>query len=738
MRGTIPGRWVTAIATCVLLLSCRMVSQSEGRGITVAGSGSPFDAADSLILRGETRAAVGRLLILLQMSPGYRDGVLWRLFGIYHGCGMEIRGAELLDSLEGEGYGPLTGWRISLLDMGRETDRALQLAGDDVLLRLWLQRDLADSAALREGMILPRPGDVAERFVRVMYAKEGGLSREQIALAVEDAEFLPGLRARLAEELAVKCAMAGTWWEDLAYKLFPSDSPESRRLVVLRMRRTGEWDPAVLSRALSDGGESAAEAARLLLRADPDVYGRSWRVIDVLADAEQVETVDSLIRESPDRVFCAGARMAVLRAREEYDSLVALCRSVDPAFPESLLSRAALFEARALRSLRVRPDAYLAYLDFAIRFPQHPTAREAAYLAGVYFDGEQDWPMAARAYLTSLGCSGTWGGDSRAYWRGGFSLYMSGSGRRADSLWREGAERYPFDYWRDEMLFWRARYARRNGSGEEGERLLRQAAREHPWEFYGMLAARRLGEDTWRMGRLTATEVSADAISRLAVKMTSEGYGSLASEMLFEGTLGGISQRARMLSLMGEHRSALTLLRSMDSGLRESGRGIMPDSLLPYYFPLPYKSLIKTVSAGLRLEAADIAGIVREESYFNRWVVSWAGATGLIQLMPGTAYDIARWNGLPQLSEDDFYVPYNSLLYGSLYIERQLRAFEGQPPLYLAAYNAGPGNASRWMNGHGWDPSDPELFIEQITYRETRIYVKKVLRSVWIYGGYQL
>jgi soluble lytic murein transglycosylase len=124
---------------------------------------------------------------------------------------------------------------------------------------------------------------------------------------------------------------------------------------------------------------------------------------------------------------------------------------------------------------------------------------------------------------------------------------------------------------------------------------------------------------------------------------------------------------------------------------------------------------------------------MREESYFNRWVISSAGARGLIQLMPGTAFDVARWNGLPFLEEEEFFMPDNSVLYGALYINRQWRSYQGEPALFLAAYNAGPGNASRWVDMHGWDPADPELYIEQITYRETRIYVKKVLRSSWIY-----
>jgi soluble lytic murein transglycosylase len=160
---------------------------------------------------------------------------------------------------------------------------------------------------------------------------------------------------------------------------------------------------------------------------------------------------------------------------------------------------------------------------------------------------------------------------------------------------------------------------------------------------------------------------------------------------------------------------------------------MLPDTLLFLYFPSPYRALADAATDTLMLESHVLQGIMREESYFDRWVVSGAGARGVVQLMPATAYDVARWYGLPFLEEQDFFDPCASVPYGAIYIDRQYRDFQGQQPLFLAAYNAGPGNATRWVGMHGYDPEDPELYIEQITYRETRIYVKKVLRSAWIY-----
>jgi len=160
---------------------------------------------------------------------------------------------------------------------------------------------------------------------------------------------------------------------------------------------------------------------------------------------------------------------------------------------------------------------------------------------------------------------------------------------------------------------------------------------------------------------------------------------------------------------------------------------MLPDSVAILQFPAPYSDLVSELTGGLSTSPALITAIMREESSFDRMATSSVGARGLIQLMPGTAYDVARWYGLPRLEGEQLYEPGNPIRYGSVYIDRQWDAFSGEIPLVLAAYNAGPGNASRWMESLPYTP-DHEWFTERITYRETREYVKRVTRSCWIYG----
>ena len=681
------------------------------------------DAARRLLLEGLDRGEIG-----------FADALV-RLLGSYHCRGREDRALQLLDSLESAGWGPLTGWKVSLLDMARRPEEALELAGADrPLLRLWLMRDLPDSLRMEGVMVLPPPKGVVERMVRAEATPPGGLTRRQLEVAAADAAVLPLLRKRVLLELEKLLYSPGDLWER-AYAAMDGGG-DGARLLLARRLAAMDAGRERLEEVLEAGGEAAAVAAEELLVRWPGIYGESWSLADILCENDRCGLAEGMTGPGSSPEQAAGIRMALLRGAGEHSRLLAMCDSVlSSEASDELTARAMLYRARALRALGRKDDAYSAYTALAEAFPWHSTSREAAYLAGKYFDSEQDWPQAADAYVASLRSDGLWEGDSRAHWRGGFCLYMSGRGAAGDSVWRLGIQRYPRSYWRDEMLFWRARYAARKGRHSQARSLLSQVSAEHPWEFYGMLAGRRLDLAWPQPSSPLETPVAGTPEGALVVEMMESGYGAALPSMLRDGSSGDPMVRARLLSLLGETRAAMTLMRRIDTRLREEGDGMLPDGMLPFYFPDPYGHMAREVAAGLSLTPSILQGIMREESYFDRWVVSWAGARGLIQLMPGTAGDVARWYGLPRLSEEEFYVPENSIRYGALYINRQYESFDGVEPLYLAAYNAGPGNARRWMDMHGWDPGDPELYIEQITYRETRMYVKKVLRSAWIYEG---
>ncbi|MEN8208195.1 MAG: lytic transglycosylase domain-containing protein [Candidatus Fermentibacteria bacterium] len=690
--------------------------------------------ADSFILSGLNDQAVSELLELLREDGVPRNVILYRIAGIYHGTGREDDCILLLDSIQQVSGENLYGWKVSLLDLARRPGEALALLpSDNILLRLWLQRE---SGEIPASGILPAPDCAAERAVRTMICTDGRMSKAQMEQAVLDAALLGFLADEVIDELELTLKSEGSWWDQIAADLaLVHESSRLDRLFAARDSHLSRGSAEIWESRLDLDDNVSLTAALMLLRIDPDKWGRTWVITDILASQGYTAMADSIAAASGSTAFATGVSMEILRETSQYGELLVLSDSIalDTAMPDSLMARAALFQARALRALQ-RPPAefYGSYLAFAVMHPWHDTASEAAYLAARYYDSERNWPAAADAYMAALRSGDS--GAARAHWRGGFCHYMSGRGSTGDSIWTAGIEKYPFSAWCDEMLFWKARYANRTGDEERENELLLETAERHPWEFYGLLAAERTGTD---LPKIESPEIRLleNTVTAEAVDMMSRGYGSMASSMLYstERCDKGISSAA--LSLMGEHHSTLSLLRSLDFQLRSGNRAILPESLLCFYFPAPYRELTESTVDGLNVSPAVVTGLMRQESYFSRWARSWVGASGLIQLMPGTAGDIARWYGLPVLSGTDFFIPEKSIQYGSLYLARQFSAFDGSSVLALSAYNAGPGNAAKWNEAFPLEEDDPELFIEQIPLTETRGYVKHVMANAWVYSG---
>ncbi|MAZ02269.1 MAG: lytic murein transglycosylase [Sneathiella sp.] len=136
------------------------------------------------------------------------------------------------------------------------------------------------------------------------------------------------------------------------------------------------------------------------------------------------------------------------------------------------------------------------------------------------------------------------------------------------------------------------------------------------------------------------------------------------------------------------------------------------------------------------IEPTLMLAITRQESAFASDAISWAGARGLMQLMPGTARAVSRQLKVsysePRLTADP---TYNALL-GSSYLAGLIEDFNGSYVLAIAAYNAGPSNVRRWLKEWG-DPRAGDIdmidWIEFIPFSETRNYVQRVIENLQVY-----
>lgn len=181
-----------------------------------------------------------------------------------------------------------------------------------------------------------------------------------------------------------------------------------------------------------------------------------------------------------------------------------------------------------------------------------------------------------------------------------------------------------------------------------------------------------------------------------------------------------------------EYEDIARAFRAYTKGLSNRQRRKLPwDIQMRTYYPYAYEARVQAGAEDYAVPDHLIYAIVRSESYFKPWVVSYAGAIGLMQIMPHTGSKISERKGNGAFSRARLFDPAFNIDYGVWYIGQLLIKYKGQVPLAIAAYNGGPHNVDQWLTDSGgmeWDE-----FIESIGFAQTRNYVKKVLRTMGAY-----
>ena len=148
-------------------------------------------------------------------------------------------------------------------------------------------------------------------------------------------------------------------------------------------------------------------------------------------------------------------------------------------------------------------------------------------------------------------------------------------------------------------------------------------------------------------------------------------------------------------------------------------------------FPLHYTEQVQANAESHQLEPALLLALIRQESAFDPYAGSSAGAMGLMQLMPKTAKQIAAEIKVGWSNDYNLLSPTINIQFGSAYFKKLLNQFDGNVILATAAYNAGSLKARSWLPKNQALPAD--IWIETIPYKETRGYVASVIMYTLIY-----
>jgi len=191
---------------------------------------------------------------------------------------------------------------------------------------------------------------------------------------------------------------------------------------------------------------------------------------------------------------------------------------------------------------------------------------------------------------------------------------------------------------------------------------------------------------------------------------------------------------ANYLLELGLYRTAIFSARQILTlaGLEEHAASL---SAPPYFnhvrYGTYYADLILPNAEEQGLHPLLLFSVMRQESLFEGFIRSNAGARGLMQIIPSTGASIARSIGWPVAFEyKDLYRPNVSVRLGARYLATNQKLLDGDMYAALAAYNAGPGNAAVWKDLVG---DDQDLLLETIRFQETRDYIRYIYEIFSIY-----
>jgi soluble lytic murein transglycosylase len=332
--------------------------------------------------------------------------------------------------------------------------------------------------------------------------------------------------------------------------------------------------------------------------------------------------------------------------------------------------------------------------------------------------------------------------DAAAYWRKSWGAFLSQEGyqwrvraalRESDwSMVTKAIESMPPDLQKDPAwIYWRGRALLVAGAVEEAHKYFQLIAGQH--NFYGILAMEELGLKVSPLPRPQPPK--ADEIAEAS---TNPGLRSALKffdmELRFEGNrewnwqLRKMNERQLLATAEFARRNEV-----LDRMVTTADRTKVELDLTQRY-PTPYDDIMQTATRPIGLDKAWVYGLIRQESRFIRSARSQVGASGLMQIMPGTATYVARKIGMAGFTLSSLNDIKTNITLGTQYLNMVLANLGGSQTLATAAYNAGPGRPRQWRSTLS-KPVEGAIFAETIPFTETRTYVKNVMANTTWYAA---
>jgi soluble lytic murein transglycosylase len=368
-------------------------------------------------------------------------------------------------------------------------------------------------------------------------------------------------------------------------------------------------------------------------------------------------------------------------------------------------------------------------------YPGSDLVPQALFWAGIARYREPDYKQALVTFQRDLQLSTAADDQARAYFWIGKTQQILGDGTSAQTAWQQAASLDPTDYYSlrsQDMLLKRPAFTPPPATNYKVD-LTTERAQAEAWlrvtfnlptdtdlsTAGALLSDARLvrGTELWNLGLEDEARLEFEDLRTSLQNNPADSY-RLANYML----------------ALGLYRPAITAMRQV---LTLAGMNSQAQTLAaPAYFNhvrygLYYQDLVTPVAQQAGFNPLFLFSVIRQESLFEGFVRSSAGARGLMQITPDTGQLISDNLGWPpDYTSDDLYRPLISIGLGSSFLAQQRVNFNGDLFTALAAYNAGPAAAPIWS---GLSGPDPDLFLEVIRFSQTSDYIRSIYEIYSMY-----
>jgi peptidoglycan lytic transglycosylase len=478
----------------------------------------------------------------------------------------------------------------------------------------------------------------------------------------------------------------------------------ARRLVD-RIRQRPDREPTPTERL--------AEADLRL--AEGDARGAQAETLVVLSADPTREARDHALWVQARAAFALGMPVAA----------EALCLALATGDPGPYSARALGQAARWRWNADDDPGALRLFREVARRFPGSREGPDALYAIARIEQEAGDYDDALRAYDALAQGSPASRSAADARWRAAWVRYLAGDPVGAAERFARIAAASEREM-RVAAEYWEARALQNAGAPEATAKLV-HVAEQHPASFYGVLAAARLGLASRPVPATLDAERPAfpDALTGPHA-LRARRYGELGLHRLARRELDTLAPWAPTEALL----QAYAAVEAPGPAIRLA-RASLGSARRRYLYPLGYWEVVRPLAQARGLDPLLVTALIWQESLFFPDAVSPADAHGLMQLLLSTARDVAQASGRPAPERADLHRVTTNVDLGTSLLRRLLDRYGGSRVKALAAYNAGEDAVAKWERRYGGRPEDE--FVELISYRETRDYVKAVLTHYEVY-----